>query len=295
MKRTNGIISLRSRQLRWRDKWWKKSGNRAILLLLFFDLSMPKKEKLEIKGLYVAADNREIVKGFDLTIKTGELHIIMGPNGSGKSTLLNAIMGHPGLKVTKGKVLLNGEDVLKLGVDKRAQKGLFLAFQYPREIPGVLFGNFVRLAKNNLIKANKEKERPYGPLEFYEVMQQNLEEMKMDRAFIGRSLNEGFSGGEKKRAEILQMGILKPKFAMLDEIDSGLDVDALKVAAGGIKKFFDEGKSALLIITHYERILKFLKPDYVHIMADGRLVKSGGSELYKQVEKHGYEKFIKGL
>ena len=254
---------------------------------------MKTNSELNITGLHVEVDGKEIIKGLDLRLKTGEMHIIMGPNGSGKSTLLNALMGHPGYRVSKGKVTIGDENILKLGVDKRAHKGLFLAFQYPREIPGVVFGNFVRLAKNSVEKVRNPKEKPVGPLEFYPIIQGELEKMKLDRNFIGRSLNEGFSGGEKKRAELVQMSILKPKFALLDEIDSGLDIDALKVAAKGIQSIFDENKMAMLIITHYERILNYLKPDFIHVMSDGKIIKSGDKRLAKELEKNGYEKIIK--
>jgi Fe-S cluster assembly ATP-binding protein len=254
---------------------------------------MKTNNELKITDLHVEIDGKEIIKGLDLKLKTGEMHIIMGPNGSGKSTLLNALMGHPGYNVSKGEVMIGKENILKLGVDKRAHRGLFLAFQYPREIPGVVFGNFVRLAMNSIEKANNPKVKPIGPLEFYPVIQGELEKMKLGRDFIGRSLNEGFSGGEKKRAELVQMSILKPKFALLDEIDSGLDIDALKVAAKGIQSIFDNNKMAMLIITHYERILNYLKPDFIHIMSDGKIIKSGDKKLAKILEKDGYEKIIK--
>ncbi len=253
---------------------------------------MSKTGQLQIDGLKVAIGKKDIIKGLNLKIKSGEMHIIMGPNGSGKSTLLNALMGHPGYVVTAGKVLLDGKDILGLTPDKRAKMGLFLAFQYPREIQGVTFGNFLRLAANAVGKAKDKNSKPYGPMDFYPVIKGRLEAMKLDSNFIGRGLNEGFSGGEKKRAEIVQMGILKPRFAMLDEIDSGLDIDALKVAAKGIQDVFKTDKPGMLIITHYERILKHLTPDFIHVMADGKIVKSGGVELAKRLEKEGYDKFI---
>lgn len=254
---------------------------------------MKKKDELLLKNVKISVEGKEIVKGINLKVRSGEMHVIMGPNGSGKSTLLHAIMGHPQYRQSGGDILLNGESISKITTDKRAKKGLFLAFQYPREIPGVIFGNFIRLAGNAIAKAADKNAKPVGPLEFYPVIQAELEKMKMDRNFIGRSLNEGFSGGEKKRAELVQMAILKPKFALLDEIDSGLDIDALKVAAGGIQEIFKENGTGMLIITHYERILNYLTPDFIHIMAGGKIIKSGDRRLARRLEKEGYEKIIK--
>lgn len=245
---------------------------------------------LKISNLHISADSSEIVKGVDLEIRAGEIHVIMGPNGSGKSTLCNAIMGHPHYDITDGKILMNGENIMEMSVDERARKGLFMAFQYPREVNGVTFGNFVRQAVNARIDNNKEK---IGPAQFYPLMVDGLASVKMDNKFIGRSLNDGFSGGEKKRAEIVQMGMLKPRFALLDEIDSGLDVDALRYVTEGINKVYEKEKMGILIVTHYERILKYIKPDYVHVMEDGKIVKSGDYGLAAEIEKSGYEQLIK--
>jgi len=248
---------------------------------------------LEIKNLCVAVEGKEILKDFSLTIRSGEMHIIMGPNGSGKSTLCNALMGHPKYEITGGQALLNGVDVVGMDPDKRAQLGMFLAFQYPREIPGITFGNFLRHAVNAIQKTNDPEAKGYGPAQFVPIVQKQFDVVKMDRRFIGRSVNEGFSGGEKKRAEIIQMSTLQPKIAMLDEIDSGLDIDALKIVAGGIQNVFERINMGVLLITHYQRILNYLKPQFVHIMVNGKIVKSGGSELAAELEKNGYEQFVK--
>jgi Fe-S cluster assembly ATP-binding protein len=241
------------------------------------------KNILEISNLHVSVDNEEILKGVNLTVKSGEKHIIMGPNGSGKSTLCYAFMGHPKCTVTKGSIKFNGQNILDLPTDKRAKLGLFLAFQYPEEVPGVTFGNFVRTAYNCINK------KPVGPMSFYPVVREALDNIRMDKKFIGRSLNTGFSGGEKKRAEIVQMSILKPKIAFLDEADSGLDIDALKVAASSIEKMKDTG---IVLITHYQRILNYLKSDFVHLFAGGRIVKSGGFSLAEELENKGYEETL---
>jgi Fe-S cluster assembly ATP-binding protein len=251
-----------------------------------------KKVTLEIKNLGVAVEGKEILKDFSLTIKAGEMHIMMGPNGSGKSTLCNALMGHPKYKITGGAALLNGVDLAGLTPDKRAQLGLFLAFQYPREIPGITFGNFLRHAVNAVRKAGDSSAKPYSPAQFVPIVQEQFEVVKMNRQFIGRSVNEGFSGGEKKRAEIIQMAALQPKIAMLDEIDSGLDIDALKIVANGIQEVFQRTNMGVLLITHYQRILNYLQPQFVHIMVDGKIVKSGGRELAAELEKNGYEPFV---
>lgn len=247
---------------------------------------------LEVNNLCVSVEGKEILKNFSLTIKSGEVHIIMGPNGSGKSTLCNALMGHPKYEITGGEALLNGINILTMDPDKRAQLGMFLAFQYPREIPGITFGNFLRHAVNAVQKAQDPSSKPYGPAQFVPIVQKQFEVVKMNRQFIGRSVNEGFSGGEKKRAEIIQMATLQPKIAMLDEIDSGLDIDALKIVAAGIQEVFEKTNMGVLLITHYQRILNLLKPHFVHIMVDGKIVKSGGNELATELEKHGYEQFI---
>ena len=239
--------------------------------------------KLDIKNLRVSVDGTAILKGVNLTIKSGEKHIIMGPNGSGKSTLCYAIMGHPKYEITGGSVLLNGKDILNLPTDKRAKAGIFLGFQYPQEVAGVTFGNFMRTSYGTV---NSEQ---ISPAKFYPIMQKALENIKMDKRFIGRSLNTGFSGGEKKRAEIVQMGILNPKFAILDEIDSGLDIDALKSVAENIQNMNDCG---ILLITHYQRILNHMKPDFVHLFADGKIQKSGDGKLAEELENKGYERML---
>lgn len=247
---------------------------------------------LEIKGLHVEVDGQKILRGVDLTVRSGEIHAIMGPNGSGKSTLCYALMGHPNYEITGGSVLFDGEDILELPPDKRAHLGLFLGFQYPREVPGVTFGNFMRHAVNAGLKAEDSEAKPIPPAEFYKTMQDAVEGVKMDKKFIGRSLNAGFSGGEKKRAEIVQMSVMKPKIAMLDEVDSGLDIDALKIVAEGIEKSHKELSMGVLLITHYQRILEHLTPHFIHIMVDGKIVKSGDRELAGILEREGYEKFV---
>ncbi|MBI4163206.1 MAG: Fe-S cluster assembly ATPase SufC [Candidatus Aenigmarchaeota archaeon] len=246
---------------------------------------------LEIKNLHVSIDNKQILKGLDLTIKSGEMHAIMGPNGSGKSTLSFAIMGHPKYTIDSGDILLDGQSILEMPTDKRAKAGLFLSFQYPSEIPGVGMTNFLMTAKNAM--ANGGPKASAG--EFLKEMKEKMSMLKMDEAFIKRNVNEGFSGGEKKRAEILQMSVLKPKFAVLDEVDSGLDIDALKAVAEGINQTAkigggtDSQKTGVLMITHYQRILEYVKPHFVHIMMDGKIIKSGGFEIAEELESKGYE------
>ncbi|MBT4916885.1 Fe-S cluster assembly ATPase SufC [Candidatus Peregrinibacteria bacterium] len=248
---------------------------------------------LEIKNLHAKIGDKEILKGLSLNIKAGEIHTIMGPNGSGKSTLCNVLMGHPKFEVTKGSAKLDGKKLLELDTNERANEGLFLAFQQPLEIPGVTFGNFLRLAKNANLKAKDKDSTPIGPVDFMEEMRASTKLLKMDEKFIGRSVNQGFSGGEKKRAEIVQMATLEPKYALLDEIDSGLDIDALKSVAKGIKAIHKKTNPGILIITHYQRILNYIDPDHVHIMVDGKILKSGGPKLAHDLEKNGYEKYIK--
>lgn len=239
-------------------------------------------DTLEIKDLHVKIEDREILKGLNLTIPKGEVHAIMGPNGSGKSTLANAIMGNPKYEVTGGKILMKGEDILEMDVDERSRKGLFLAFQYPCEVPGVRQSNFLRLAVN--ARFGKELD----VMEFYNKLEEKMKHLEIDEAFMKRYLNEGFSGGEKKRNEILQMMMLEPEFAVMDETDSGLDIDALKIVSEGVNKLRGPDLG-ILIITHYERILRYIAPDVVHIMVDGKIVKSGGADLAAHLEEHGYD------
>ena len=239
-------------------------------------------DTLEIIDLHVRIEEREILKGLNLTVPKGEVHAIMGPNGSGKSTLANAIMGNPKYEVTAGKILMKGEDILEMDVDERSRKGLFLAFQYPCEVPGVRMSNFLRLA------CNARAGRELDVMEFYDKLEKKMKFLDIDEAFMKRYLNEGFSGGEKKRHEILQMMVLEPEFAVMDETDSGLDIDALKVVSEGINKLRGPDLG-ILIITHYERILRYITPDFVHILVDGKIVKSGGAELAAHLEEHGYD------
>lgn len=248
---------------------------------------------LEIKNLHTNVAGQEILKGINLTIKSGEIHAIMGPNGSGKSTLCNVLMGHPKYEVVDGEALLNGENILELAVNERANLGLFLGFQHPLEIAGVSLGNFLRLSRNANIKAADKKAPQINPSEFMKLLKEKSAALKMDEKFIARSVNEGFSGGERKRAEIVQMAVLEPKFALLDEIDSGLDIDALKIVAKGIKETFEKTNSGILIVTHYQRILNYIAPDFVHIISKGKIIKSGGAKLAKELEKTGYENLVK--
>ena len=236
---------------------------------------------LEIKDLHATVDGKPILKGVTLTIRPGELHALMGPNGSGKSTLANVLMGHPKYVVTSGQVLIDGKDLLAMATDERAKAGLFLSFQYPVEIPGVTVENFLRTAVNAVSDAD------HGVAEFHAILKAKLAEFDMDEAFGRRYLNEGFSGGEKKRMEILQMLLLDPRYAILDETDSGLDVDALKVVAGGINRLRDANHGVLLI-THYNRILEHVVPTHVHVFKDGRIVKSGDKDLAMEIETRGY-------
>ena len=239
---------------------------------------------LEIKNLHVEIDGKEILKGVDLTLKQGEIHAVMGPNGTGKSTLAQAIMGHPRYEVTKGEVILDGEDVLEMEVDERAQAGLFLGMQYPSEISGVTTSDFLRSA----INAQREEGDEINLMQFIKKLDKNMEHLEIDQDMATRYLNEGFSGGEKKRNEILQLMMLEPKFGILDEIDSGLDIDALKVVSKGINKLRGE-QFGSLIITHYQRLLNYISPDHVHVMMRGKIVKSGGKELAERLEAEGYD------
>lgn len=239
---------------------------------------------LEIKGLHVGIEGKEILKGVDLTINTDEIHAIMGPNGTGKSTLAQAIMGHPRYEVTAGTITLDGEDVLEMEVDERAQAGLFLAMQYPSEVAGVTNADFLRSAMN----AKREEGDEVPLMSFIRELDAKMETLEMHEDMATRYLNEGFSGGEKKRNEILQLMMLKPKFAVLDEIDSGLDIDALRIVSKGINAMRGEGFGCL-IITHYQRLLDYITPDHVHVMVQGKVVKSGGPELAKKLETDGYD------
>ena len=248
---------------------------------------------LKLENVHVSLeDGTEIVKGVDLEVDTNEVHAIMGPNGSGKSTLANAIMGHPAYVVTEGKILLDGDDVTEMGADERAQRGLFLAFQYPHAIPGVTVTSFLRAAINAVRKArNGGVEDPIAIPAFRTELLAQMDRLKVSRELASRYLNDGFSGGEKKRVEILQMAMLKPRLAVLDETDSGLDIDALRVVAGGVKELIGPEMGAL-VITHYQRILDYITPDHVHVFVDGKIVKSGGAELAKELEADGYDPFI---
>lgn len=241
---------------------------------------------LQIKNLHATVDGIEILKGIDLEIKAGEVHAIMGPNGSGKSTLSKVIAGHPAYEVTQGEIIFEGADIAELDADERARKGIFLAFQYPVEIPGVSNSMLMRQSYNALRREHGEEE--LDPLEFDDYVHGKLDLVEMDPKFLDRSVNDGFSGGEKKRNEILQMAVLNPKLALLDETDSGLDIDALRIVSNGINQIKSSEKGVLLV-THYQRILNYITPDFVHVLKNGRIVKSGGKELALQLEDEGYE------
>ena len=244
---------------------------------------------LEIKDLHVSVDDKEILKGIDLVVRSGEAHAIMGPNGSGKSTLSLAIMGHPRYRVTKGSVVLDGSDILSLPVDERARRGLFLAFQYPSVIPGVSVANFLRTAINaRRATPGVEKKNDLPIPQFRKLLAEKMKQLEVPDDFLKRAVNDGFSGGEKKRLETLQMHMFQPSFAILDETDSGLDIDALKTIATGIESL--RGPDiGILLITHYERILRYVLPDFVHVLVDGRIVRTGGRELATELEQKGYE------
>jgi Fe-S cluster assembly ATP-binding protein len=241
---------------------------------------------LSIKNLHAAIGDKEILKGINIEVKAGEVHAIMGPNGSGKSTLSAVIAGNENYEVTDGEVILDGEDLADLAPEERAHKGVFLSFQYPVEIPGVSVTNFMKTAINETRKANGQEEMPAN--EMLKVIREKSELLEIDRKFLSRSLNEGFSGGEKKRNEIFQMAMLEPKLAILDETDSGLDIDALRIVANGVNKLKSE-KNAIIVITHYQRLLDYIVPDFVHVLYNGRIVKSGGKELAYELEEKGYE------
>ena len=240
--------------------------------------------QLEIRNLHVRTEDREILRGVDLVVRRGELHALMGPNGSGKSTLANTIMGHPAYEVTAGEILFDGENIVEMEPHERAKLGLFLAFQYPVAIPGVSVANFLRMA------INARREEPIKMKEFAEQLTRAVELLDVDRSFTSRHLNDGFSGGEKKRAEVLQMAMLRPEIAVLDETDSGLDIDALRTVAEGVAKLHTEQGLGVLIITHYQRILDYVRPEFVHVMMDGRIVLEGGNEVVDRLEREGYDR-----
>lgn len=247
---------------------------------------------LEVKNLHTrvaSIPEQEILKGVDLVVKKGEVHCIMGPNGSGKSTLVNTIMGHPAYEVTDGNLKFDGENLLDLEPFERARKGLFLAFQYPKEIAGVTVLNFLTAAYNAHLVARDPSAKPIKAFKFKTVVKEEMEKLKMRPEFLDRFLNQGFSGGEKKKAEILQMRLLSPDIALLDETDSGLDVDALRIVAEGVNTLRKESGMGVLVVTHYQRILEYIQPDFVHVMKGGKIVKSGGKEFAKELEEGGYE------
>jgi len=247
-------------------------------------MQMSKLLNFKIDKLKASIEGKEILKGIDLNIKGGEVHAIMGPNGTGKSTLASTLMGHPKFEVTSGEITLNGEDVLEMEVSERSRAGMFLAMQYPSEIPGVTNADFLRSA----INAHRGEGNEISLIKFIRLMEKQMAALEMDPQFMHRYLNEGFSGGEKKRNEILQMMMMEPSLAILDEIDSGLDIDALKIVAAGVNAMRSEDRS-FLIITHYQRLLNYVKPDFVHVMMQGRIVKSGGPELSERLEAEGYD------
>ena len=240
---------------------------------------------LDIKNLTATVGDKQILNGISLTVRPGEVHAIMGPNGSGKSTLAQVLAGHPAYEVTGGEVTFDGRDLLEMEAEERAQAGVFLAFQYPVEIPGVSNAYFLRAAYNEMRKARGEEE--VDPLEFLDIVEEKAKLVEMDPSFLNRSVNTGFSGGEKKRNEILQMAVLEPKLAILDETDSGLDIDALRIVADGVNSL-KRPDNATIVVTHYQRLLNYIVPDYVHVLAGGRIVKSGGKELALELEEKGY-------
>jgi Fe-S cluster assembly ATP-binding protein len=241
---------------------------------------------LEVRDLHASIDGKEILKGIDLNIKKGEIHAIMGPNGSGKSTLAKVLAGHPSYEVTRGQVFYEGRNLLEMAPDERAREGVFMAFQYPIEVPGVSNAQFLRLAYNEKRKHLGEEE--LDPLEFKDLLKERAKVVEMDASFMSRSVNEGFSGGEKKRNEILQMAVLEPKLAILDETDSGLDIDALRVVAGGVNQLHNS-ENAVILVTHYQRLLNYIVPHYVHVLAGGRIAREGGKELALELEEKGYD------
>ena len=259
---------------------------------------MSQTPELMVKDLHVAVEGKEILKGLNLEVRKGEIHALMGPNGSGKSTFANTLMGHPRYEVTSGDILFKGESILEMETDVRARAGLFMAFQYPVAIPGLTVANFLRSALNARLTANSDgatngsgampRSKGIAPKEFRELLRKHMALLRMDESFAGRYLNDGFSGGEKKRAEILQMAVLKPEIAIMDETDSGLDIDALRIVAEG-ENALTGPELGVLVITHYQRILNYIKPDKVHVMVDGRIVLSGGHDVALQLEEKGYD------
>jgi len=245
---------------------------------------------LEIRNLHAAIDDSEILRGIDLEMSRGQIHAIMGPNGSGKSTLANVLMGHPAYEVTDGQVTFEGTDVLELEPDERSRMGLFLAFQYPSAIPGVTVANFLRMAVNAHRRSPEGDENPIRIPEFRKLLQENMERLKIDRSMSSRYINDGFSGGEKKRMEMLQMAVLEPRLAILDETDSGLDIDALRIVSDGVNRLAGP-ELGVLVITHYSRLLQYIKPDVVHILVNGRIVRTGGPELADELERDGYSPY----
>jgi Fe-S cluster assembly ATP-binding protein len=244
--------------------------------------------ELDIRNLHVSIQGKEILKGFDMVVRQGEVHAIMGPNGTGKSTLAYTLMGHPNYEVTSGEVWFKGQNILDLEPNERSRLGLFLAFQYPIAIPGVTVANFLRTAINARRRAANPEDKGMPIPEFRKMMKQKMELLKVDPSFAGRYLNDGFSGGEKKRAEVLQMAVLKPEVAIMDETDSGLDIDALRVVSEGINTLRGS-ELGVLLITHYQRMLNYITPDWVHVMMDGRIVETGGADLALHLEEHGYD------
>jgi Fe-S cluster assembly ATP-binding protein len=245
---------------------------------------------LKVENLHASIDGKEILKGVDLTIRQGEIHALMGPNGSGKSTLSYALAGHPSYEVTEGSATLDGVDLLALEADERAKAGLFLAFQYPTSIPGVTVANFLRHAVTNVRNPDRQEGQDLVPMrEFRKELRSEMDDLGMDPEFARRYLNEGFSGGEKKRAEVLQMAMLRPSFAILDETDSGLDIDAVRIVSEGVNRVAERCGTGLLVITHYQRILTYIRPQFVHILFGGQIVESGGPELVEKLEREGYD------
>ncbi|MBI5221315.1 MAG: Fe-S cluster assembly ATPase SufC [Candidatus Magasanikbacteria bacterium] len=254
---------------------------------------MSKKTTLQIKNLHASIDNVKILNGVSLDVSSGEVHVIMGQNGSGKSTLLSVLMGHPRYDVTAGTVTLDKKNILKMSPDERAHVGLFLGFQHPQVVAGVSYGNFLRTARNTVATARDKKSAVISPMDFSKAMKEEMIRLKIDPVFISRSVNEGFSGGEKKKSEVLQMAMLEPTIAFLDEIDSGLDIDALKIVAKELVALHKKQKMALVVVSHNPKLIALLSPTKVHVMSKGKIVKSGGKDLVKKIEKGGYDAFLK--